>query len=63
MKLWINYSDGFYLGATVIVAALTKEEAEHIVRKQLDDAGLPRDTLDVTEAPMEGVIYFDNGDY
>ena len=64
-SLWIHRGDGHYTGSLVIVCAENKEDAEVIIREQLDKSGLKNEPLDVTKAVFSknSVIVCDDGDY
>lgn len=64
-KLYVHVGHGHYIGSTVIVTADDRATAEGLIRKELDDMGLPSEQLDVEEqdiAPNK-VVYKDSGDY
>ena len=64
-RLWIHEGNGHYIGSLVIVCADSREQAEALIRKELDDSGLRKERLDVHEAELESgkVIVSKDGDY
>ena len=66
MNLFIHEGGGHYIGSVVICLAKTEEQAKEIVRKYLDDNGLPKEALNVREFAHDyepGIVYAQNGDY
>lgn len=65
LKLWIHRGEGVYVGSLVIVCAESKDEAEGIIRSQLDCSGITNEPLNVKEADFTrgAVIAFDDGQY
>jgi hypothetical protein len=64
-KLYIHNGAGHYIGSRVIVCATCREDAESLIRNELDKAGLRDEPLNVTEAKFSKnmVILFEDGDY
>lgn len=65
MNIYIHTEPGQYIGSCVVVIAPSLEEAETIIRDQLNAGGLDREPLDIVEykTTETKVIHFDNGDY
>lgn len=65
VPLWLHRGPGHYIGSLVIVCARAKEDAESIVREQLDSCGLRSEQVSIEEVPIsEGsVIVCESGDY
>jgi predicted secreted hydrolase len=64
-KLWIHRGQGHYIGSLVVVNAESKEAAEKITRRQLDEAGLKSEPVEIQplEIKENSVLIFHNGDY
>jgi pyruvate/2-oxoglutarate/acetoin dehydrogenase E1 component len=66
MKIYIHEGNGHYIGSCVIVIAGSKLVAETMIRKELDDAGLPREQVDIKtimNIDKRKVVKVINGDY
>lgn len=64
MKIYKHYGMGYYIGSVIIVIAECESEAREVIRKQLDDCGLPDEKLNITEHEIKPcVVYVDSGDY
>lgn len=64
MNIYKHTGPGHYVGSCVIVRANSQEEAEQIIRAQLDFSGLADEPLNVHLVNWEvQVIHFDDGDY
>lgn len=64
-KIYIHEGGGHYIGSTVIVCSESLEDAELLIRKQLDGCGLMDEELDIREMKLikNSVIYMCDGNY
>ena len=68
LKVYTWTGDGHYLGATVIVSAKNKTEAEELIKKELSNIGLPDSwdqdsTIKKIKLDKPKLIWSDNGEY
>lgn len=67
MSIYVHEGRGHWIGSVVVVWASTSEQAVQIVRKYLDDNGLPQEAVSLrlasVDEPKPGIIYAQNGDY
>ena len=64
MKIYKHEGKGHYIGSCVIVISESLEDANKLIRKELDSIGLSGEVLEVKEVlPNNGLIYSNNGDY
>ena len=65
-KIYTHLGNGHYIGSAVIVVAASLEEAEALIRFQLDSIGLSEEGIDIVSAvtiKANSVIYVNSGDY
>lgn len=64
-KLYLHEGAGHYIGSTVLVCAENIEDAEQLIRSELDSHGLPEEPLNIREMKIQSnsVIISDGGDY
>ena len=66
MKLYKHQGAGHFIGSVVLVVANSTSEAVDMIRKELDEYGLSKETVDIVEEINilpDTVVHVDDGDY
>jgi hypothetical protein len=68
MRVYVHEGHGHWIGSCVVVIAESPLQAVEMIRKELDDGGLPNEAVTIQRLreytpDRPKVVHFDNGDY